>query len=396
VTKTNKEKEMNSNTKSTRYRSFGSIRKNGKNKFLPYYTHNGQLYYGTQTFTKTEAENWLAQEKLLIAKRKWSTPGVPDPRNTLPPRFGEYALRHIELQTNSNGEHLKPTTRARYRSYLDGWLADLVDLRVDGITKPMVDQFWSQWLSTGKKTTASRHYKFLKSVMSRAVTEGWLGENGVNPCQVKGAQNASSRRPVKTPVLSEVGALANAINPRFRTLVILCGYVGLRFGEVSALQVGDFRKVEDGDESHYIVSVKRAVNLVDGEFIVGTTKSLNGVRDLVVPVKLTSLLDEHLRSLGSTPDDTLVFQSSKGTFIRNDVLNKAMREAAARAGLDPNGFSPHALRRAAATEYANRGANVAEVQALLGDASPDAALRYIQPTNRAHQLINLMGQDLEI
>lgn len=260
----------------------------------------------------------------------------------------------------------------------------------------MVDQLWSEWLATGAKTTASRHYKFLKSVMSRAVAEGWLGENGVNPCQVKGAQNASSRRAIKTPVLSEIVALANEINPRFRTLVILCGYVGLRFGEVSALQVGDFRRVEEGDEAHYIISVKRAVNLVDGEFIVGTTKSLNGVRELVVPVKLTSLIDEHLRSLGSASDETLVFQSSKGTFIRNDVLNKAMREAATRAGLDPKGFSPHSLRRAAATEYANRGANVAEVQALLGDASPDAALRYIQPTNRAHQLMNQMGQELEI
>ena len=375
-----------------RYRTFGSVAQKGANKFQASYKHEGKTYYGPRRFpTRTDANNWLAMEQALIANGKWTDPKVPDPVNTATPVFKTFALKHIELQTTAAGAQLKPSTRAKYKSYVNAGLAHIADTPIDKISKSVVDQLWIRWIAGGRLTTASKHYKLLHAVMERARKDGWLGENASNPCQVRGAQNASTKRELRTPSLEEVVALANAINPRFSLLTLLAAFTGLRFGEITALR----RKHFSRQGGRYEIDVVDAVTFVERQFVSGKPKSASGIRKKLVSSKLTTLIDTYLSTLRNDPD-ALVFASAGGVYLRNDVLNKAMNSAAKRAGLNPRGFSPHSLRRAGATEYANRGANIAEVQEYLGDSSAAAALRYINTTNRASELIERFAVDIPV
>jgi hypothetical protein len=58
------------------------------------------------------------------------------------------------------------------------------------------------------------------------------------PCQIRGADREEAR---ERPVLSiaQVVALADAVPPRFRAMILLTTVASLRFGEVSALQRRD-------------------------------------------------------------------------------------------------------------------------------------------------------------
>lgn len=375
-------------TKTKRYRSFGSIAQKGAYKFQASYKYKGKTYYGLRSFpTKTDANNWLASEQTLIAQGKWTDPKAPNPANTETPRFKTFALKHIDLQTTASGTPLKPSTRAKYISYVNAGLASLENTPIDEITKSIVDRLWIDWVADGRLTTASKHYKLLHAVMERARKDGWLGENVTNPCQVRGAQNASTKCNLRTPSFEEVVALAKVINPRFSNLILIAAFTGLRFGEITALRRKHFSRHGD----RYVLEVVEAVTFVKGQFILGKPKSASGVRTSVVSSKLTSLIDAHLHTLPIEPN-TLVFSAAGGGYLRNDVLNKAMNAAAKRAGLDPRGFSPHSLRRAGATEFANRGANIAEVQEYLGDSSAAAALRYISATNRSVELVDRIGE----
>lgn len=377
-------------TKTKRYRSFGSIAQKGAYKFQASYKYKGTTHYGKRSFpTKTDANNWLAAEQALIAQGKWTDPKVPDPANTATPDFKTFALKHIELQTTASGTPLKPSTRAKYVSYVNAGLATVAKTPIDKISKSVVDQLWINWVANGRLTTASKHYKLLHAVMERARKDGWLGENASNPCQVRGAQNASTKRALRTPSLEEVVALAKVINPRFSSLVLLSAFTGLRFGEVTALRRKHFSRQGD----RYMLDVVEAVTFVEGRFVLGKPKSASGTRTAIISTKLTNLIDEHLSQLSEDPN-TLVFAAANGGYLRNDVLNKAMNSAAKRAGLDPRGFSPHSLRRAGATEFANRGANIAEVQEYLGDASAAAALRYIKTTNRSSELVERIADGI--
>ena len=60
-----------------------------------------------------------------------------------------------------------------------------------------------------------------------AVDDGLIRRN---PCRVKGAgKEVSAERPALT--FEQVYALADAIQPRYRALVLLATFAGLRWGE---------------------------------------------------------------------------------------------------------------------------------------------------------------------
>lgn len=211
--------------KKTNYRNFGSVKVLESGKFQASYKRTDagktKTFYGPQAFnTKTEANNWLTMEANLTLSNKWTAPGDANPINTAMPTFGEFAGRHIKLQTNSKGQHLKPSTADKYESYLASYPRNFYDQPLGLITKSMVDDWWLKATANRKWTTASKAYKFMHSVYVRAMADGWLGDRP-NPCQVKGAQNASTGRATYTPTMDEVVAVANAIKPQFRVLVLV-------------------------------------------------------------------------------------------------------------------------------------------------------------------------------
>lgn len=370
-------------------RNFGSIReRNGK--YEASYKRDGKTHYGPNQFLyRTAAQRWLNGEEQLVLEGRWTPKGLTSPLNTTW-TFGKYAERHIEIQTTSKGTHLRPSVKELYRAYLRRGLARFADLTLDQITSEVVADWYRDMTRDGKLSTAAKHYKFLRSVMSRAVTEGYI--LGPNPCQVRGAQNASTKLELPTPSMDEVGEVARAINPRFRGLILVMANAGLRFGELAALTCGDIETVQIDGVTRTILKVQRAMTRLSGnEIVIGPPKSAHGVRDMILNSTLTKVVEEQISSLTDNSPNALLFPAANGTYLRNDVLNKAIKAAAKRLGMDTKGVSPHAFRRAGATELANLGANVAEVKEYLGDASEQAALRYIKSTGRTASLIEAMN-----
>ena len=378
--------------KSTR-REFGSIRqRNGK--FEASYKRGGKTHYGPQQFVvRSQAQEWLNGEESHILKGTWTPPGAPSPINSTW-TLGRYVEHHINVQTTAKGLPLRPSTKEKYLSYLERGIAPLANLDLKDVTKSMVDSWYAELCASGKITTASKNYKLLHAVMGRALAEGYI--HGANPCQVKGAQNASSNTTIRTLSMPEVGRVANAINPRFRRQVLIMANSGLRFGEAAALTLADIDFVDHNGARHAILEVDRAVTrLKNNTVIVGEPKSQAGRRRVVLNSALTPLLIDQIDCVKQATEKGLLFPSASGTYLRNDVFNKAIKSAAMRVGLEPKGISAHGLRRAGATELANVGANLAEVQEYLGDSSEKAALRYIKSTGRTQSLIENMKTGIE-
>jgi integrase len=83
--------------------------------------------------------------------------------------------------------------------------------------------------------TAAKAYRLLKAIMATAIDDGLIRRN---PCRIKGASvEKSPERPVLT--IDQVYALADAIGPRYRALVLLACFCGLRWGELAGLQRAD-------------------------------------------------------------------------------------------------------------------------------------------------------------
>ena len=91
-------------------------------------------------------------------------------------------------------------------------------------------------LDSGVSTvTTAKAYRLLKAILNTAVDDGIIRRN---PCRIKGAgQEASAERPVLT--IAEVYALADAIDQRYRALVLLGTFASLRWAELAALRPSD-------------------------------------------------------------------------------------------------------------------------------------------------------------
>ena len=79
-------------------------------------------------------------------------------------------------------------------------------------------------------------------ICNTAVKDGLLERN---PCQITGATNPTPKKVVNIPTTTELHAIADKLGSddrtaRFKALVLLAGWCGMRFGEVSDLRRKDF------------------------------------------------------------------------------------------------------------------------------------------------------------
>ena len=368
--------------------NWGAVKKLPSKRFqASYIGPDGERHTASDTFvTKTEATFWLAQIRVSINEGTWLLPSREFEISTTPV-FESYALRHIELQTNRRGELLRESTKSVYRRILKTNLRLFLKKELDQITKSQVQEWYANLVKTGKKTSASKAYKLLSAVLKRAVDDDVIDKN---PCNIRGAHSATTGKPVVIPTVDEVISIANAIQPRFRSLVMLAAYGGFRFSEITELRRKDVSPIEKEGCVSYVINVTRAVTSVDGKYVVDKPKSEMSAREVSLPTALTVLVNDHLFS--EVPDDpeALLFPNASGDHLPHYVFIKAWNKALEQAGISRVGLTPHSLRHFAGTHYHLAGATLPELMAWLGDSSISAVQRYLHVTDRAASIASQM------
>jgi integrase len=146
-------------------------------------------------------------------------------------------------------------------------------------------------------------------------------------------------------------------------LVRFLAYTGLRWGEATALLVGDL------DFDRRRIHVARAASEVEGRLLLDTTKT-NKSRVVALPAFLA---EELMTATTGKKPDHLVFGNRRGGLLRNrNFTTRVLAPAAAEVGL--NGLTVHALRHTAASLAISAGANVKVVQQMLGHATASMTL----------------------
>ena len=263
--------------------------------------------------------------------------------------------------------HLRPSTQSLYR-----WLLDRYILPTFGTAElgAIDTQVVRRWLSTMNqsglsKSTVAKAYRVLRQLLQHAVDAGYVQRN---PCTVRGAASEPQVE-MRCPTVEEVLTIAETIDARYRALVLLSGFGGLRWGECAGLRRS---KV---DLLHRTVSISEQATEVDGRVDVGPPKTAAGVRTVAIPSIVVEALDAHLASYAAPDPDGLVFPAADGGHMRrSNFTHRHWKPATERAGVE--GLRFHDLRHGAATLAATTGATTKELMSRLGHASPAAALRY--------------------
>ena len=159
-------------------------------------------------------------------------------------------------------------------------------------------------------------------------------------------------------VIRQAGILETKdwIGKRNAALFMLLYGCGLRINEALSLNIGDFPR-------HGFLRV------------IG-----KGNKERQVPV--LTLVEETLADyLESCPypgeDERAIFLGSRGKRLNQGVAQHAMRQLRVALGL-PENVTPHALRHSFATHLLQNGANLREIQELLGHSSLSTTQRYTE------------------
>ena len=226
-------------------------------------------------------------------------------------------------------------------------------------------------------------YRLLKSIFATAADDGLIRRD---PCRIKGAgQEKSAERPILT--VPQVFALSEAIEPRYRALVLLGALTSLRWGELCALRRADI------DLGARTVRVARSLTeLQGGGLTFGPPKSEAGTRTVGFPDLISPVLRWHLACFTQDGEDHLIFTGPNGAPLRRgNFRRRVWLKALAVADLPRIHF--HDLRHTGNNLTANAGASLRELMARMGHSSTRAAMIYLHSTDeRQREIADALGQ----
>ncbi len=230
--------------------------------------------------------------------------------------------------------------------------------------------------------TVAKSYRLLKTIMTTAVDDGVIRRN---PCRIKrGLAEVSAERTVLT--VPQVFALSEAIEPRYRALVLMATFTSLRWGELCALRRSDIDMVAR------IIRVERSLTeLENGELTLGPPKTEAGRRTVGFPELISPAVRWHLSCFAQPEDDGLVFTSPAGAALRRGNFRRRVWLPALRKAAVPL-VHFHDLRHTGNNLTAAAGANLRELMARMGHSSTRAALIYLHSTDeRQREIADALG-----
>jgi integrase len=346
------------NRKGTR-RRFGAIRQLPSGQWQARYPGpDGVMRPADKTFrTKTEAAEWLVDKEAEIRAGDW-----------IDPEAGKITLTKYAETWVAERPKIRATTRERSATLVRLHIAPyLGHMEIGAMRDPHIRRWYKQLGDNGVgAATIARAYQLLKSILNTAVEDELIRRN---PCRIKGAAvYKSEERPVLT--VGEVYALADAMPARYRALVLLGTFAGLRWGELAGL------KRRNVDLEACTVRVQSiTVELGTGELLLDQDpKSEAGRRTVAFPAQLKPILAAHLAEYVAAGSAAYVFTSPRGMVLRRANFRSTWVAAVKAAGLSDVRF--HDLRHTGATIAAQTGATLRELMQRIGHSTEKAALNY--------------------
>jgi integrase len=234
---------------------------------------------------------------------------------------------------------------------------------VSELNKKLANSEVRRWVSSlialgYSPATVRKSFNALSQMMRAAVSDRRIA---FNPClDIPLPPEHSGEQ--RFLAAGEVEVLADAIDIRFRALVLLAAYGGLRFGELAGLR----RNRIDILGGRVVVAETLVEN--NGRLIFGSPKTKRSRRTVPLPRRVVGELEQHLDQYVSGAPDALVFTGPKGAPLRRSGFHRRWWVPAVNA-IGADGLKFHELRHTFVALWVAAGANAKEVSIRAGHSS---------------------------
>lgn len=275
------------------------------------------------------------------------------------PKAGQKTVRAFAGEWFETVLDLRPTSREQLRSSV--WyhvIPEFGNLPLSGVTHQHV-QAWTQQMSSRMAASTCRKNVFaLRRILAAAMRQGYLRGNPALGVSLPSCPSAEQRFLTKL----EVFALADSIRTRYRLMVLVAAFGGLRFGELCAL------RRHSVDEIKSTVRVRETLIDVKNRTSFGPPKTKSSVRTVTIPRSIMTELVRHMDIFVGQEPESLLFTFISGKPIRRAWFRtRAWLPAVEMAGLD--GVRFHDLRHTFVSLWVSLGRNPKEVSKVAGHSS---------------------------
>jgi len=246
--------------------------------------------------------------------------------------------------------------RAAYRAYIrptfDGKKLDQIGQRD---VQEWVDNLRGKGLAPA---TVRKAYQIMAKIMGAAVDADVIQRSPCRRIQLP----TDEHREMRFLTAAEVGRLAEAMDPRYRALVLLGAYGGLRIGEMAGLRKSRVQ-IPKG-----LVIVDQTLSEAAGRLDFQPPKTKASRRSVKLPRSVADELGAHIGRWSGEGPDGLVFTAPEGGPLRLATWRRRFwQKAVVAVGLEP--LRVHDLRHTAVTLWIATGANAKAVSVRAGHAS---------------------------
>jgi integrase len=273
-------------------------------------------------------------------------------------RAGELWIEECEA------EGLERSTVRQRRQHLDLHINPFIGkVRLSELSMPSVNEFVALLRREGRSLPMRRKIlTSLKTMLSFAQGRGLVAQNAATGAKVKNddrSEKGPLREAVDYPSRAQVKTLMDAANARWRPLLIVAMFTGMRASELRGLPWSDV------DLDQGVIHVRQRA---DAWGNIGKPKSKAGKRDIPLPPIVINTLKEW-RAICPPSSLDLVFGNGRGNVesIQN-IYKRFWVPVQEKCGLPHYGF--HALRHVAASLFiAYLGWTPKRVQVVMGHSS---------------------------
>jgi integrase len=331
-------------------RRFGSIRRLASGRWqVRYRDALGQSHTAPSTFdTKSEAAKQLALIETDLVRGQW-----------LDPNLGKISFAEWTAEWRATTVNLRYSTRVRDEHILAAHVLPAFGHRKLSEIDHLTVRAWVAALCAKNLAPATvvKAAQVLAKIMRTAVDAGLIA---TSPCDRVPLPHIE-RREMRCLTPEEVAALAEAMDPRYRPLVLLGAYSGLRAGELFGLRGYNVDPIRGR------VDVVEIVVDVEGKLIFGPPKTRAGRRSVPLPSAIAGEIGAHMAEHGVGPQDFVFSRADRGAVRLNVWRTRFWLPAVERAGLGH--VRIHDLRHTAVAMWIAAGASAKEVAVRAGHAS---------------------------
>ena len=311
----------------------------------------------SRTFARrSDAERFLALTEADKAHGAWVDPAA----GRTP--FGAYARTWQQAQVH------RGTTADQVASHLRNHILPAFEQRPLAAVRPSEVQAWVRTRSDVlAPATVEVVYRYLAAIFGAAVRDRLVARSpcvGIRLPRVVAAE-------VRPAATDDVLAIADAMPPRYRGLVLLTAGTGLRQGEAFGVVLPNL------DLCRGELRVDRQVVLRAGHPpVLAPPKTDASFRTIPLPAGVAAVMRSHLAVFPATtrPDHgALVFTTPAGEPIRRNRFGEVWRAAVVRSGAHPD-LTYHDLRHYYASLLIRHGESVKVVQRRLGHKTAQETL----------------------